>query len=341
MSKVCVYCKQDCSNKPRLKDADGHYACKACAQKHAGAASRSGSQPHAAPNPKRETAMSARHHRAQPPSSEAAALDGGEIDLSAVLAASEHVEVQLQAMRLCPTCETSNLPAAEVCRECGHNFISGRAGPTPEERAARASAKLVGIPARATCEKCNYSLQGLRTPICPECGHINPTDAAKVDHKDRSRESAKRYWMKPVIMIAASLPIAAGFHTYMVAHAGGSIIKGLFVFALMQAIYVACSFVVYFALCLTFFGFSQSLRLAALSLLAVATTTSAISVVLSALIPLPLIPGLITTFCYCGIAADLLDMELKEAFFFGILSSVATGVGGALFVVAVLAALGM
>ncbi len=341
MSKVCVYCKQDCSNKPRLKDADGHYACKACAQKHAGAASRSGYPHHAAPNPQRETATSSGHHHPQAPAPQAAALDGNEIDLSAVVAASEHVDVQLQAMRVCPACETSNLPAAEVCRECGHNFITGRARPTPEERAARASATLVGIPARATCEKCNYSLKGLRTPVCPECGHINPTDAAKVDHQERSRESAKRYWMKPLLIIAASLPIAAGFHTYIVAHAGGSIIKGLFVFALLQVIYVACSFVVYFLLCLMFFGFSQSLRLATLSLLAVATSTGAISAVLSVLIPLPLIPGLITMFCYCGIAADLLDMELKEAFFFGILCSVATWLGGPLLVIAVLTALGM
>lgn len=341
MSKVCVYCKQDCSNKPRLKDADGHYACKECAQKHAGSASRSGSRHHAAPAPRPETQAPARPHTPRAPSHEAPAPDEGEIDLSAVVAASEHVDVQLRAMRVCPACQTSNLPAAQDCRECGFNFATGRAAPTPEERAARASAKLVGIPAKAACEKCNYSLKGLRTPVCPECGHINPTDAAKVDHQQRSLESAKNYWKKPLIMIAASLPIAAGFHAYSVVHAGGSIMKGLFVFALMQAVYVTCSFVVYFMLCLMFFGFSQSLRLAALCLVAVATTTSAISVVLSVIIPLPLIPGLITTFCYCGIAADLLDMELKDAFFFGILCSVATWFGGAALVLAVLAALGM
>ena len=30
VSKICAICGDDCANKPRLKDAKGHYACRAC-----------------------------------------------------------------------------------------------------------------------------------------------------------------------------------------------------------------------------------------------------------------------------------------------------------------------
>lgn len=33
MSKICEVCKQDVSSKPRVKDAQGRYLCKECAQK--------------------------------------------------------------------------------------------------------------------------------------------------------------------------------------------------------------------------------------------------------------------------------------------------------------------
>lgn len=30
-AKVCIYCSQDCTDRPRIKDSRGNYACKACA----------------------------------------------------------------------------------------------------------------------------------------------------------------------------------------------------------------------------------------------------------------------------------------------------------------------
>lgn len=43
--KICIWCKQDCSNKPRLKDADGNYACKSCVAAREARAPRANSAP--------------------------------------------------------------------------------------------------------------------------------------------------------------------------------------------------------------------------------------------------------------------------------------------------------
>ncbi|MEM9082773.1 MAG: hypothetical protein AAGB34_04190 [Planctomycetota bacterium] len=32
--KICRLCGEDCSDRPRIKDAKGHYACKACAKEY-------------------------------------------------------------------------------------------------------------------------------------------------------------------------------------------------------------------------------------------------------------------------------------------------------------------
>ncbi len=346
MAKVCVYCQEDCSTKPRLKDAAGRYACKACADAHGHGASRAGTSAgtrtgsHAPTSAARATTTARGGARAGAPATRADNADDG-LDLAAVLAEAERAGGGLQAMRLCPACQTSNATTADTCRECGCDLATGKPASGRLHNAARDARKLKGKPSVAKCEECGYSLKGLETPICPECGHVNPCGHVRPDHAVESKKAARAYWIKPVVMIGIGLPIAAGAQVYTVTSAGGSVMKALFVFALTQGIYIVCSFVVYLLLGLLFTGFSQSIRLAALSLVALSVSTSAISAGLSVVIPLPLIPWLITVFCYCGIAADLLDMELKSAFIFGLLCGVATYIGLPLIIIAVASALGM
>ena len=343
MPKICVYCKQDCSNKPRLKDADGHYACQACAEAHgkgsqgsahgtgsgtAHASRRAAKAPASVAAPATEAALS---------STPDAAIGDDAMDLSDLVAASEKAGGSLQALRLCPMCQTSNASHAADCRECGYSFASGRPGPSREADAARRAVKIAGVPAKSKCERCGYSLAGLLTPVCPECGHVNPTNRHAAQHEERTKASARAYWVKPLVIIGVSLPVAAAFQIYAATKAGNTAGSGLAIFGISIAMYVVCSFAVYFLLCLVWFGFSQSLKLACLCLLAVAVSSTAISSVANALIPLPLIPGLVTLFCYCGIAADLLDMDLREAFLFGFLCNVAT-FAGAIFVVSAIMA---
>ncbi|MGS3016595.1 hypothetical protein AB2890_24775, partial [Escherichia coli] len=79
--------------------------------------------------------------------------------------------------------------------------------------------KLKGKPSVAKCQECGYSLKGLETPICPECGHVNPTGRVRPDHEIESKRSARAYWFKPVVMIGIGLPIAAGAQVYTVTSA--------------------------------------------------------------------------------------------------------------------------
>lgn len=324
MSKLCVYCGQDCSAKPRIKDADGHYACKACADAHAAAA---------APAPRAQRAPAPTSATPRTPKAAAAAaapaLDDGDVDLSALVAESAKVDAGPQEMRACPNCQASNGSTATECRSCGYNFITRKAP------ARKGPALPVGVAAKDNCEKCGYAMKGLATPKCPECGHVNSTDVKKVQHERDSKASARAYWLKPIVITAISLPIACGAGMYQLINdpafpleAGQAAI----IFAASFAVYVVCSFAVYFLLGL-FGGFSMSHSLAILGLIAVASATSATGAIFRAVIPLPLIPWILNFFVYCGLASELLDIELSDSWKFGFLCNFATFIGTVIVIV--------
>jgi hypothetical protein len=94
-AKVCQVCKQDCSARPRQKDAQGRYTCKECLDK---AAARRAS-------PKAQSA--------------APEVDPG---LAAALAG-----VDQAAMTPCSNCGILLKPDAVLCTACGFDISKGRA----------------------------------------------------------------------------------------------------------------------------------------------------------------------------------------------------------------------
>lgn len=101
--KVCIYCAQDCSSRPRTKDAQGRYACKSC---HEAALAKG---------------------RASAPVGAGAAVDDGPIpiqdDLLMGLADGAPIAVASSA---CPGCGHP-LHGAVVCLKCGFNTSTGKA----------------------------------------------------------------------------------------------------------------------------------------------------------------------------------------------------------------------
>src|SRR5262245_13813492 len=100
-AKICIRCGTDCSGRPRTKDEQGRYTCKACLEAHA-AKARSAKPP----SPP----------RAPEPIAPADAGDGGAgeyllADDSAASAASQGGP--------CPDCGTYLPPEAQVCMSCG------------------------------------------------------------------------------------------------------------------------------------------------------------------------------------------------------------------------------
>lgn len=89
-SKRCIYCGQDCSNKPRLKDRMGRYSCRECVDRKQ------------APIP----------------------MDDG---LPVDLAGMESAATPAGGLQLCPGCQSSMPHGSSVCVQCGFDTRKGAA----------------------------------------------------------------------------------------------------------------------------------------------------------------------------------------------------------------------
>jgi hypothetical protein len=112
--KLCVHCRQDCSAKPRTKDAQGRYMCKECVEKLKAKGARGSSAP-----PTRA------------PGAQAAAVAAPPLEeslLSTLLADSPDP---------CPSCSAPLPKSAVVCNFCGFNKATGQASRTRVMRAPK------------------------------------------------------------------------------------------------------------------------------------------------------------------------------------------------------------
>ncbi|MCA3004828.1 MAG: hypothetical protein LW650_08620 [Planctomycetaceae bacterium] len=125
--KVCRFCGEDCSARPRVKEADtGRYACKSCAEQAAAQAAQQAAA-------RATVAQRARAARvASTPASAAPAFDP---DAGA---------------RVCTNCGSTVAASAAKCGGCGFDFATGKtpgmveAKPAPRPKAARPGSKSSG-----------------------------------------------------------------------------------------------------------------------------------------------------------------------------------------------------
>ncbi|MBL4810317.1 MAG: hypothetical protein JKY43_09725 [Phycisphaerales bacterium] len=107
IEKKCIICGQSCAGQPRIKDASGNYAHKACAQKQMSKKSTKAAQPEIDPldlSPEEEPEM-------------ASFLD----DLPSTS------DIEPSAMRAaCPGCGASVSSDSMICISCGCNIKTGR-----------------------------------------------------------------------------------------------------------------------------------------------------------------------------------------------------------------------
>jgi len=120
IEKKCVICGQSCAGQPRIKDASGNYAHKACAQKQQAKQQTKAAQTEIEPldlAPEEEPEM-------------AAFLD----DLPSESEPSAGIRAA------CPACGTSASADAIVCVSCGCNMKSGRVKKTKSKKAKSSGA---------------------------------------------------------------------------------------------------------------------------------------------------------------------------------------------------------
>ncbi|MGH7132421.1 MAG: hypothetical protein ACREJO_10800 [Phycisphaerales bacterium] len=129
-AKVCVVCKQDCSNRPRNKDEQGRYTCQDCAKKLATAgASRGGSASAAPPKAVVKATSSGGAPAVAVPAKQAAGRGSGGDDGIYRLAADplpaylfEEKAVELTAeQETCQNCGHVMRKSHVICIKCGHN----------------------------------------------------------------------------------------------------------------------------------------------------------------------------------------------------------------------------
>lgn len=128
-AKTCQICKQDCSKKPRTKDAQGRYFCEACvAQKKAEAALLAGADPK--PGPESRSAPGQRPGTVAPADALLAFDDAESPPLSAEFwdapSSSAPNPAAGAPTARCGSCGAPMMGSAVVCTLCGYNSQTGK-----------------------------------------------------------------------------------------------------------------------------------------------------------------------------------------------------------------------
>jgi hypothetical protein len=106
-AKICIHCGEDCSARPRTKDAQGRYACKGCHEKALAAAAARQKQ------------------AATVPASEPDVFDTGDDGAFAASLVSG-VSIKAPETQMCESCGAAIRVDAVVCTSCGYNRQTGK-----------------------------------------------------------------------------------------------------------------------------------------------------------------------------------------------------------------------
>lgn len=178
-AKVCVVCKQDCSKRPRIKDPQGRYTCQTCADKI---------------EAKRQAEAAKVPVAAQAAAKSMDAVDEPELSID-LLAEEARAQASVATDHVI---DLSPAPAAPVG--------GGRIGKIPAYPGMRKDE------APSKCAKCGYSLKGIASLKCPECGHVTPPRDYKTLLEEQSKALERRTWLTPIIVTAVVLAIAGALH---------------------------------------------------------------------------------------------------------------------------------
>jgi hypothetical protein len=171
-----------------------------------------------------------------------------------------------------------------------------------------------GKPASGKCVKCGYNLRGLKDPRCPECGHFSTPNDIKERMRLTSKQTARAAYMKPIIQFAAGALVLSFV-------AAGSENPGWFaiIYTVKLAIGVPIGVLAFFLCCLLWMGFDAPMHLTALRLAGIYAVVDAVGAVLG-LLPIPLVPFLLTMALYIGMLAESLELDLQDAILVGLVT---------------------
>lgn len=162
-AKVCIYCGQDCADRPRVRDRQGRYACRECAL--------AASKPFSKPGSLAE-----------------------DVDADILLAPEPELERPREKVH-CPVCLREILPGETMCAGCNYDPAVGL---TEETLVARKPLGKEGL----VCVNCGYSLRGLKAMRCPECRQPVVHRAEKKSKAGGFRdETTRQAYVTPLMML--------------------------------------------------------------------------------------------------------------------------------------------
>ncbi len=167
--KICIYCGQDCSDRPRVRDPRNRYACRECAQRASKDWNRQGPL-------------------AQTPDPDLV------FDI-------EPLQEETAKPVHCAVCLRPIVTGNSICPRCNYDPAVGL---TESTLVGRARLGAEGL----TCINCGYSLRGLKRMRCPECGeHIRPRSTADRKAGRFKDEATRDAYRTPLLMLGVSMAV--------------------------------------------------------------------------------------------------------------------------------------
>jgi len=101
----------------------------------------------------------------------------------------------------CLDCQRHLPVAAIICSYCAYDRRKGLTAAALARKQSRSATPLL-------CPKCQYSLVGLTTQICPECGErFSLSGSGRIKNRKVNETYQKRIWIAPSVMMVIALPL--------------------------------------------------------------------------------------------------------------------------------------
>lgn len=283
-TKTCIVCKQDCTAKPRIKDSQGRYCCKDCAdRKLAAKAPAASAVPAAVADVPEDEPLSSLDLLAE------------EAKATGNIASDRVIDLSPPDPDLLPAEKRGKVPNL---RHSGLDTSRLKPG---------------------NCAKCGYDLKGLESLRCPECGAIcRPKD--KLDYlREDSRRLVRNTWLAPIIIIAACL-----IFSFIILLGSKASLGDFILIYLSCVINIPVGLLALWLCTLMFLDIDAPWGLTILRYSAVQSVSPLIAAVMFALtgVSLNLVGGGLGLFISAYLYSWLLDVEKWDAFWFAVIQRI-------------------
>ncbi|MBX9736357.1 MAG: hypothetical protein K2X32_05475 [Phycisphaerales bacterium] len=206
----------------------------------------------------------------------------------------------------CPGCGKSLRFDAVICVECGFDKRKGI-----QRGTGIGAGKVSG--GTTTCSGCGYSMVGLKSRKCPECGVENKPKSWKDYSKVENARVVRQAYMVPAIMLGA------GLASMCLVLIGFNAAEAIPFWLAWLAVSTTLGAAAFFILCLTWIGFDAPVHLTMLRLAAIDSVMTAAWMLSLVTLPEFIVVTLALWAANLLLTAWLLDIEYIEAFVLGLI----------------------